>query len=39
MEEKVLVFAEIATGIVIGFMVWSFIAPMLTSSTGAIPAA
>lgn len=38
MEEKVLVFAEIAVGIVVGFMVWSFIAPLVTS-TSATPSA
>ena len=32
MEEKALLFAEIAAGIVVGFIVFSFVAPMLSPS-------
>lgn len=31
MELKVLFFVELATGIVLGFMAWSYISPMLTT--------
>jgi hypothetical protein len=33
MEEKILVFTEIAVGIVVGFMVWSYLAPLITSTS------
>ena len=32
MEEKALLFVEIAGGIVLGFIVFSFVAPMLSPS-------
>lgn len=38
MEAKVLFFLEIAAGITVGFMAWSYLAPMLSSVT-ATPAA
>jgi hypothetical protein len=38
METKVLVFVELAAGIVLGFMAWSYISPML-SSVSATPSA
>lgn len=31
METKVLVFVELAVGIMAGFVIWSYVAPMLTS--------
>jgi hypothetical protein len=31
MEAKVLFFVELAAGIVVGFMAWSYISPMLTT--------
>jgi len=33
MEAKALVFVEVAVGIVVGMVVWTFIAPMLSSVT------
>lgn len=38
MEEHVLIFAELAVGVILGFVVWSYVAPMITSTT-ATPAA
>ena len=38
MEAKVLFFLEIAAGITVGFMAWSYIAPML-SNVPATPSA
>jgi hypothetical protein len=31
LEHKVLFFVELAAGIVLGFMAWSYISPMLTT--------
>lgn len=31
MEEKALVAVEVALGIVAGFIIWTFVAPMITS--------
>jgi hypothetical protein len=31
MEQKILCFLEIAAGIIVGFMVWSYVAPSLSS--------
>lgn len=38
MEAKVLFFVELAAGVVVGFMAWSYIAPML-SGVSATPSA
>jgi hypothetical protein len=38
MEEYAIVLVEMAAGIILGFVVWSFVAPMVTS-TAATPAA
>jgi hypothetical protein len=35
MEMKVLVFVEVAAGIILGLVVWSYVGPMLTSVTPA----
>jgi hypothetical protein len=31
MEDDILFFVELAAGIVLGFVVWSFVSPMLTT--------
>jgi hypothetical protein len=36
MEDHVLFFLELATGIIVGFVVWSYIAPSL-SSVASVP--
>jgi hypothetical protein len=36
MEEHVLIFAELAAGIIVGFVVWSYVSPTITSM-GIIP--
>jgi hypothetical protein len=32
MEEHVLIFVELAAGVILGFVAWSYIAPMITST-------
>lgn len=38
MEEHILIFVELAAGVILGFVAWSYISPMITSTT-AVPAA
>lgn len=39
MRETAILFMEVAAGIVLGFMVFSYVAPILTPSTSVTPAA
>jgi hypothetical protein len=38
MEEHILIFVELAAGVIIGFVVWSYVSPMITS-VGVTPSA
>lgn len=39
MMEDVLIFAEIAGGIILGFMIWSYVGPSLSGATSITPSA
>lgn len=39
MAEKALIFAEIAAGVILGFMVWSYVGPSLSGAQSITPSA